>query len=460
MGAPERYCMRCQARLSRDSRASLCAPCRQLSGIGSDRAPEFGREFWNTDQLRDAFAAQDMGAVVRAYRYHPAHGRKPLSQETVSRWLSSVPQSQYSVTQSQLSRIESGQNRVDTFEKQMHYARALKMPAELLWFKLPEHAVEPPRHSDGAVFALPGGPVVAAAGVRTGSALADTLLLTLGNYSTTDNLVGSRSLVNIVPQQLQFIDGQATKARGKDKKRLQYVGARYAEFAGWVYQETGALGSAMQVSSAALDYAQEIGDEALCAYILMRRSNIATDAARPELALKLSNAALDNQSRLSSRQTAVVLRQRAQCYARLGDEHECARALDAALRYAERGVDSEEDLAYYCTPEYVHMEAAQCWVELGRPGEAIEPLQQGLVRWPAQYRRDLGLCLARLAVAYAGDSQVEHAVTVADRALVIARETGSFRTHTQLARIPGLLTEHGADDAARRLDRLLPSLRS
>jgi tetratricopeptide (TPR) repeat protein len=192
----------------------------------------------------------------------------------------------------------------------------------------------------------------------------------------------------------------------------------------------------------------------------MRRSNIATDAARPELALRLAHAALDNRTRLSARQTAVVLRQRAQSYARLGDEHECAQALDAALRYAERGEDAEEDLAYYCTPEYVHMEAAHCWIELGRPGDAIEPLQQSLARWPAQYRRDLGLCLARLTVAYAGDGQVEHALTVADHALAIARETRSFRTHTQLARIPRLLTEHGANDEARQLDRLLTSLRS
>jgi tetratricopeptide (TPR) repeat protein len=445
--------MRCGGRLSRDSRASLCAPCRQLSGIGSDRAPEFGPEFWGTDQMRDAFATRDMGVVVRAYRYHPAHGHKPLSQETVSRWLGSV-------TQSQLSRIESGQNRVDTLDKLMHYARALKMPADLLWFELPEHAVAPSRLAEGAVFALPDGPVVPATGVRTGSALADALLETLGHYATTDNLVGSRSLVGIVPRQLQFIDEQTTKARGKDRDRLRYVGARYAEFAGWVYQDTGALASAMQVSSTALDYAQEIGDEALCSYIRMRRSNIATDAARPELALKLVNAALDNPTRLSARQTAVVLRQRAQSYARLGDERECAQALDAALRYAERGVDAAADIAHYCTPEYVHMEAAQCWVELGRPGEAIEPLQQGLARWPAQYRRDLGLCLARLAVAYASDGQVEHTLAVADHALVIARETGSFRTHTQLARIPRLLAERGANDAARRLDQRFKSLRS
>jgi len=83
----------------------------------SDHAPDFGADFWCTDQMRDAFASRDMGMIVRAYRYHPAHGHKALPQETVSRWIGTV-------TQSQLSRIESGRNRVDTLDKLIHYARA------------------------------------------------------------------------------------------------------------------------------------------------------------------------------------------------------------------------------------------------------------------------------------------------------------------------------------------------
>src|ERR1700756_2636150 len=53
-----RYCMRCGGRLARDSRASMCTPCRQVSGIGTDRAPDFGSDFWRTDQMRDAFATR------------------------------------------------------------------------------------------------------------------------------------------------------------------------------------------------------------------------------------------------------------------------------------------------------------------------------------------------------------------------------------------------------------------
>lgn len=451
MTSAVRYCMRCGSRLTRDSRASMCAPCRHLSGIGSDHAPDLGADFWYTDRMRDAFASRDMGTVVRAYRYHPAHGHKALPQEVVSRWLGTV-------TQSQLSRIESGRNRVDTLDKLIHYARSLKMPTDLLWFELPEEKETLKRSGD--VFALPDGPLVAATSSHTESALADSLLKTLDLYSGMDNLAGPQPLVNIAPQQLRFVEDLLSNARGKDRKQLLRVGARYAEFAGWIYQDTGALNSAMQMSSIALDFAQEAEDEALISYILMRRSNIATDAKRPELALKLANAALDKATDLPPRYRAVALRQRAHAYAQLDKSGECASTLELALKFAERSVDSENELAQYCTPEYVEMEAAHCWIELRQADKAIGTLQHSLEGWKPEFRRDLGLCLARLAVAHASSDQIENALVVADRALEIARETRSFRTADQLARIPGILIERGAGDEARRFDRSIRSLKS
>ena len=451
MVSAARYCMRCGGRLARDSRASMCAPCRQLSGIGSDHAPGFGADFWYTDQMRDSFASRDMGTVVRAYRYHPAHGHKPLPQETVSRWLG--------VTQSQLSRIESGRNRVDTLDKLIHYARSLKMPADLLWFELPEEKEEAPQRS-GDVFALPDGPLVAATSVHTGSALADSLLGTLDLYANMDNLAGPQSLVTIAPQQLRFVEDLLLNARGKDREQLLYVGARYAEFAGWIYQDAGALNSAMQMSSMALDFAQETGDETLMSYILMRRSNIATDAKRPELALKLADTALDKMSHLPPRYCAVALRQRAHACAQLDQSDDCANTLELAFKFAERSAGSEKDLAQYCTPEYVEMEAAHCWIELGQAGKAIGTLQHSLAGWKPEFRRDLGLCLARLAVAHASSDQIENALIVANRAREIARDTKSFRTVDQLARIPGILIARGAGDEARRFDRSIRSLKS
>jgi tetratricopeptide (TPR) repeat protein len=279
-------------------------------------------------------------------------------------------------------------------------------------------------------------------------------------YANMDNLAGPRSVVSVAPQQLRFVEDLLLNASGKGREQLLYVGARYAEFVGWIYQDTGALNSAMQMSSMALDFAQEVGDDTLISYVLMRRSNIATDAKRPTLALKLANAALGMATRLPPRYSAVALRQRAHAFAQLGQSDDCASTLELAFKYAARCADSEKDLAQYCTPEYVEMEAAHCWVELGQAERAIGTLQHSLVEWKPEFRRDLGLCLARLAIAHASSGQVENALIVASRSLEIARDTKSFRTETQLARIPSILIAQGAEDEARRFDRSIRSLKS
>lgn len=93
------------------------------------QAPEVPAEFWATDRMRDALATWHMGRVIAAYRDHPLHGR-PLAQEIVAGWAG--------ITQAQLSRIESGPP-VRDLDKLTEWARALHIPASLLWFKLPEH---------------------------------------------------------------------------------------------------------------------------------------------------------------------------------------------------------------------------------------------------------------------------------------------------------------------------------
>ncbi|MDT3400510.1 helix-turn-helix transcriptional regulator [Streptomyces sp. B1866] len=70
-----------------------------------------------------------MGRVFYAYRTHTYHGRV-LSQETVATWLG--------MDQAQLSRIESGEPPQD-LRKLMSWAHSLKIPADLLWFKLPSN---------------------------------------------------------------------------------------------------------------------------------------------------------------------------------------------------------------------------------------------------------------------------------------------------------------------------------
>lgn len=408
-------------------------------------------EFWRSIDLHAAIARHDMGAVLRAYRSHPTHGRHPLPQVTVSKWLG--------ITQSQLSRLESGRNRVRDLDKLVHYARVLQIPAELLWFELPNDAPRAAVPAATPGTRLPSGVQLPPQIDAADSNIADSLLLTLQQYAATDNLAGSRSLVPVVPHQVHFIEQLVGRSRGQGHTHLLYVAARFAEFAGWVNQDAGDLREAMRWSNAALDYAQEAEDSHLVSYIQMRKSSIASDANKPRLALGFAQAALENGPALSPQVRAVAYRQAAQAYAISGDANGCARTLQQAYELAAQPPKDDNDIARYCTPSYIEMEAANCWVELERPAEAIKTLHQGLTEWRPEFRRDFGLCLARLAVAYAVSEEPDNAVAVAQQSLTIAASTQSQRIASQLARVPGLLTTAGAGDQAKQLQRELAALR-
>lgn len=136
-----RYC-RCGARLGRDHSGSLCSACeKQLVALRVE-APEVPADFWETEQLRDAFATQHIGRVSRAYRKHPHHmtvyGRDGIPQAVVGDWLG--------LTQAQISRIENGAP-VRHLDSLTHWAQSLHIPNYLLWFRLPDR----PGHEPAAL---------------------------------------------------------------------------------------------------------------------------------------------------------------------------------------------------------------------------------------------------------------------------------------------------------------------
>ena len=65
--AEQRYC-RCGTRLAADNPGGQCARCERASRDKLVAPPEVPLEFWQTEQFRDAFGAQHVGRVARAYR--------------------------------------------------------------------------------------------------------------------------------------------------------------------------------------------------------------------------------------------------------------------------------------------------------------------------------------------------------------------------------------------------------
>ncbi|MFC8045715.1 helix-turn-helix domain-containing protein [Nocardia sp. NPDC057353] len=111
--------------MSRYNSAQWCAACAPVT---VDEPVDMPAQFWWSEHMLAALSTWHLGRVIYAYRTHPFHGPQPLSQKRVATWLD--------VTQAQLSRIETGPA-PEIMTKLMRWAQILRIPAELLWFKLP-----------------------------------------------------------------------------------------------------------------------------------------------------------------------------------------------------------------------------------------------------------------------------------------------------------------------------------
>jgi tetratricopeptide (TPR) repeat protein len=259
--------------------------------------------------------------------------------------------------------------------------------------------------------------------------------------------------VPVVQSQLPLIDRLYQASRGADRRKVLAVGAQFAEFCGWLYQDSGQQQAAAFWTNQALDYAHELNDPQVIAYAMMRKSNIATDFGQPGHALGLANAALTITEALTSRMRAVSLRQLANAHAMLAERGEFERAVDLAIKHAVVGAEQgPDDPAVYCTPSFVAMEAGMSWTRLGQAEAAVEVFEHSLAAWPeGQETRDRGLCLARLATATAVQGDTSRSVQVAGEALSIGRSTGSARIRRQLKALCKELAAHAHDPAVREL---------
>jgi len=283
----------------------------------------------------------------------------------------------------------------------------------------------------------------------------------LTEYAKIDNLLGPAHLLALTSLHLRFISELLTVAAGDGRAELLTVGARYAEFAGWLHQDAGNLQEAAYWSDRAMGWAEAAGKDLMVSYVLMRKSNQASSQGDANRTLGLARAALRGQDRLSPRARALALRQEARGQALSGDSTGCARALDAAREQAAAPEDrGEEDriLTGYCTPAFVEMEAADCAMLLGQPDEAVVTFQRGLAGLPAQYQRDRAVNLARLAVAYAASREPERACAVAQEAAAMVHGTWSARAVGELRRLPTLLSAWPDLASAAELEATLAAL--
>lgn len=254
----------------------------------------------------------------------------------------------------------------------------------------------------------------------------DTMLT---QYSQLDALAGPRAAIGAVREQLRTLEGMLRQTSGPMRVEIARVGARYAEFAGWLAQDSGDHAAAASWSAKAADMAAETGDLTLSSYIWMRRSNVATDSGHAAEGLLLATGAEANAITPDLR--ALSLRQQANAHALAGRELEAAASIDKALEAIESGSERSEHGAY-CGTSYIQSEGASAWVRLGRPDRAVTLLSNALASWPSDQARDRGIGLSRLARAHLLGGSLEQACVVGSQAVDAVRAAISARALTEL----------------------------
>ncbi|MQS12208.1 hypothetical protein F7Q99_07845 [Streptomyces kaniharaensis] len=255
-----------------------------------------------------------------------------------------------------------------------------------------------------------------------------------GHYKAA-NLLGSRHALDSVTRHVQLLDRLQQNAGGHARDELLTIGARTAEFLGWLNQDLGDFDQALYWSDRAMEWAQETGDDVMAAYVLFRKSNQATARRNAQQAVSLARAA-QRSAGATPRIRALAAQQEAQGHALMGNQRFAQTKFDEAHERADTPDDSHADDALdlaYCTPTYIEMQRANCLIELGDPHTAVGMFEAELRVLPPIYRNDQGVYLSRLARAYAISGEPEQAAAAADRALSIAIDTESARAMSELS---------------------------
>jgi tetratricopeptide (TPR) repeat protein/transcriptional regulator with XRE-family HTH domain len=272
-----------------------------------------------------------------------------------------------------------------------------------------------------------------------------------------DNLLGPRFALAGVLSQISVVEALRSILRDEQRIEVTRLGAKYAESAAWLYEDSDNMTQARSWASQAMEWAYEGNDERMLAWTIFRRAQQA--AAIPDAAqtIGLAQAARRNEEKLATPTRAAIRVQEAYGHALDGNDQAAQRLLDEAHTWAAGDTvgDAREGHGSYCTPGYIEIERGHCWLATGRPKKAISLYEDGLRTLPTVYQRNRAATLTRLAVAYAADSQPEQAANTAHTALPAARSAGSKRIVGEIKNVGNELIPYRALPAvAALLDEL------
>ena len=411
--------------------------------------PAVPADFWHTTAFRDAFDARHMGHVARAYRRHPLnvtnYGRDGIPQELLGDWLG--------LTQAQVSRIENGPP-IRNLDTLTHWARTLRIPADLLWFKLPgeQTPIGSAIHlTTGMLSARPMSvPPSAFQLVPVGNgALRNPDVAAMQAFRSADLQVGGGHLYASVTKYLQTDVAPRLFGSndGADNRAVFTAAGALTEMAGWMAHDAGRDTIAKQHFGRSLALVQVGGDHQLSAHVLGSMSHLASHLDQPDEAIELAR---QGQAVLRTGSASPGLEARLLALEARGlagqDNRDAGECVKLLLR-AEKAL--EETPAELASPWVSHFdegslasEAARCMRQLGDLDEARRQAERIVTLRPSHRTRSRAFGQLALITVLVAQGKPDEACGIAYDVLAATQSLGSFLVIGQLIELRQALQPH------------------
>jgi transcriptional regulator with XRE-family HTH domain len=281
-----------------------------------------------------------------------------------------------------------------------------------------------------------------------------------GHYSA-DRFLGPMRLIPTAVSQYELLCDLANAARDGLRGDLWSLATGYAAFIGWLYQDTGELGTAASWLDVMIERAHRSQDIQLVGFALHNKAMLHADMKDGPGVLDLTGAALQHRARLCPKVQVLALQQAAHgaCLAGGDDVGDvCDRLLDDATGLVD-AIDDEYPWGGSCqTPRYVEVQRATCYGRLGRTRDALELWGQIIPGIPVSSRRDAGVFRARQAQAFADAGEPDQAIAVAGEVVPLIAQTGSARMRGELFALRQRMEQWSDEPRGRALDEMLSGI--
>lgn len=243
----------------------------------------------------------------------------------------------------------------------------------------------------------------------------------------------------------------SSRAGPSTRQGLLRLGSRYAEYVGWLVQETGNEQAALWWTQRAVDLAEAGGDHDLAAYGLVRRALVTLYREEAEETVDLAQRA--QSGNVPPRIRGLAAQREAQGHALAGDYDACKRSLDRARGLLAHNAQDPDAPVIGTTnlSDPVGMITGWCLYDLGRPREAAEIMDRQIAQVPSKAARTQVRYGLRRALAHAAAGDIDHACDLVGQLLGNAVTVNSATIAVDLRCLARTLARHPKNASVRAL---------